>query len=81
MGLLLSANYITVLLWHQFSDIKTVVGPTMVDTEPQALKSSWYVMKVRGKKRNPSHLVCSQWVSTNPPVPQSSLLAKRQATR
>lgn len=54
--MLLSANYITVLLWRQFNDMNTAVGPTTVDTVPQALKSSRHVMKVR-EKRNPSRLL------------------------
>jgi len=50
------ANYITVLLWRQFNDTNTVVGPTMVDTVPPALKSSRHKMKVRGES-NPSSLL------------------------
>lgn len=73
--LLFSANYITVLLRRQFNDMNTVVGPTMVDTVPQVLKSSRHIIKVRGK-RNPSHLVDSQWFSANPPVPESSFFGK-----
>lgn len=48
----------------------------MVDTVPQVLKSNQHVMKVRWEKRNLSHLVCPQWVLTNPPVPKSSFWQK-----
>ena len=56
---LLSANYITVLLWRQFNDMNTAVGPTAVDTVPPALKSSRHIMKVTGGKKSISSRLLS----------------------